>query len=50
MRHLNTTTNQYAKMLKTVQTDYMKKVGLTVDDLYETTDTMVYEIDEKTEF
>ena len=50
MRHLNTTTNQYAKMLKAVQTDYMKKVGLTMDDLYETTDTVVYEIDEKTEF
>ncbi len=40
----------YAKMLKAVQTDYMKKVGLTMDDLYETTDTVVYEIDEKTEF
>ena len=37
-------------MLKAVQTDYMKKVGLTMDDLYETTDTVVYEIDEKTEF
>ena len=30
--------------------DYMEKVGLTMDDLYETTDTVVYEIDEKTEF
>ena len=40
----------YAKMLKAVQTDYMEKVGLTMDDLYETTDTVVYEIDEKTEF
>ena len=50
MRHFNTTTNQYVKMLKAVQTDYMEKVGLTMDDLYETTDTVVYEIDGKTEF
>lgn len=38
--------NMYAQMLKSLQTEYMKKVDLTVDDLYEVSDTVVYKANE----